>query len=731
MNRKRQALILLALVGLTCAGVLWLVTLRALQPVPADLLASTGAANHLQFTDRNGIVLNATYQNRWNLHHVVPLHQIPEFLAQAFIMAEDKRFYSHQGQDWTARLHALYQNLKAGSAVRGASTITEQVLRMYRPRPRSLWSRWLEGWEARRLEKTHSKLDILEFYLNQVPYAANRRGVAEAASYYFDRDLGTLSRHEMLVLAVLVRAPSRFDLFSGNRALLDQAVSNLAGRLADEGQLAHADIPSGGTGSLQLHRPKLEVEARHFLRHATRNSPHSGGARLVTTLDGELQSRLQGLLDARLRSLAKHQVTNGALVVADHQRGEVLAWVIGGSDEAARDGRLFDAITTPRQPGSALKPFLYALALERGWTAATLIQDAPLAEQVGQGLHNYRNYSRTFYGPVTLRSALANSLNTPAVRTIRFAGTTRYLTLLDRLGFESLMRDAEYYGEGLALGNGEVTLLELAQAYGALANRGLYRPFAVLMEDVGKLPAERVFSPEVSSLIANILSDPHARGLEFGNGGLLNLPLQTAVKTGTSSDYRDSWALGFDDRHIVGVWMGNLNQSPTSEISGSTGPALTLRASFGLLNRNRRTRALWLSPRLNRRNICADTGQAAESDRSCLVRMEYFRPGGLPNARQELAPEHGVEIRLRQPTPDLHLAYDPRIPDTHQAFEFVLQGVRETDQVEWRVDGADAVLALGARYPWSVTRGNHFVSASVWREGKEIAKIQPTAFVVK
>ena len=722
---------LLAVVGVTCAGILWLVTLRTLQPVPADLSTLTGAAHHLQITDRNGIVLNASYQNRWNLHHLIPLHEIPEFLAQAFIMAEDKRFFSHQGQDWTARLHALYQNLKARSAVRGASTITEQVLRMYRPRPRSLWSRWLEGWEARRLEATHTKLDILEFYLNQVPYAANRRGVAEAASYYFDRDLGTLSRHEMLVLAVLVRAPSRLDLFSGNRALLDQGVLHLARRMADEGLLAPTDIPSSGADALELHRPTLPVQARHFLRHATRDYPHSEGTRLVTTLDGELQSQLQGLLDARLRSLAEHRVTNGALIVADHQRGEVMAWVIGGSDEETRDGRLFDAVTTPRQPGSALKPFLYALALERGWTAATLIQDAPLSEQVGQGLHSYRNYSRTFYGPVTLRSALANSLNTPAVRTIRFAGTTRYLTLLDRLGFKSLLRYAEYYGEGLALGNGEVTLLELAQAYGALANRGLYRRFAVRMEDVGKLPADRVFSPEITSLIANILSDPHARGLEFGSGGLLNLPVQTAVKTGTSSDYRDSWALGFDDRHVVGVWMGNLDQSPTNEISGSTGPALTLRASFDLLNKNRRTRALWLSPRLNRRNICADTGQAAESDRSCLVRMEYFRPGNLPNRRQGSEPERGVEIRLAQPTPELHLAYDPRIPDSHQAFEFVLQGVRETDQVEWRVDGAEAVRASGARYLWPVTRGNHFVSASIWREGKQIAKIDRTPFLVK
>ena len=430
----------------------------------------------------------------------------------------------------------------------------------------------------------------------------------------------------MLILAVLVRAPSRLDLFTGNRDLLNRGVARLAARMVDAKNPIGTQIPVNGVDDFDLRRPGLAVQARHFLRYATLGYEPQEKTRLRTTLDGELQSQLQALLDERLRFLEQSNVSNGALLVADHQRGEILAWVVGRVADDIVAGRLFDAVNTPRQPGSALKPFLYGLALERGWTAATIIDDAPLAEKVGQGLHTYRNYSRSFYGPVRLRTALANSLNIPAVRAIQFTGATEYLTLLDELGFRSLNRHAEYYGDGLALGNAEVTLLELVQAYGALANRGVYQSFAVRFDDVGTMPTRRVFSPEVASLIANILSDAHARHLEFGSGSLLNLPVQTAVKTGTSSDYRDSWTAGFNDRYVVGVWMGNLDQSPTSDITGSTGPALTLRGTFDLLNRHRTTQALWLSPRLRRSTICG--GYRRGNSR----RRFLFAPGGIFSA---------------------------------------------------------------------------------------------------
>ena len=261
-TRARRLAVLVSVAGL--AGVtLWTVTLAALQPVPRVLLNAPATVKP-QVLDRRGQTLTVTYQNHWNLHDRRALHELPIFLQRAFILAEDKSFYAHDGVDWSARLHALWQNLAQRRVVRGASTITEQVVRVRLPRPRTVWSRWLEGWEGRRLESAFSKADILEFYLNQVPYGANRRGVVQAARHYFDRDLGTLNRHEMLALAVLVRAPSRLDP-NRNEAALQKSVESLARRARRSGLLSQRELERVATDRLDLVAPKLPVQAHHFV----------------------------------------------------------------------------------------------------------------------------------------------------------------------------------------------------------------------------------------------------------------------------------------------------------------------------------------------------------------------------------------------------------------------------------------------------------------------------------
>ena len=263
--------------------------------------------------------------------------------------------------------------------------------------------------------------------------------------------------------------------------------------------------------------------------------------------------------------------------------------------------------------------------MDRGHPSGRL----PLAAPVGRGLHTYHNYSRICYGRLPLRYALGNSLNIPAVRTIQFVGVSDFLRCLGDLGIHSLQRHPDYYGEGLALGNGEITLLELVGAYTALANRGSI----VLAGHSARWPLRskgvRVFSPETSSLIAHILSDPDARRLEFGQGSLLRFPVQTAIKTGTSSDYRDAWAVGFNDRYQWG-WVGNLDHRSTSGITGAAGPALILRSVFAELNRNRQTRPLFLSPALVKVDICRETGLPPEGE--CTRVSEWFVPGTEPGA---------------------------------------------------------------------------------------------------
>ncbi|ETW95517.1 MAG: hypothetical protein ETSY1_30310 [Candidatus Entotheonella factor] len=547
---------------------LFFLTHLNLRPLPPTLALTHADARKPQVLDRHGTPLSITFQNTWNLHHIVPLHDIPTLLQHAFLLAEDQRFYQHGGVDWRARAHALWQNLRALRIVRGASTISEQVVRMLHPRPRTLWARWLETFEAAQLERRFHKTDILAFYLNQVPYARQRRGVVQAARIYFDRDLETLSPKEMLALAVLVRAPSRLDLTRHPQSI-EPAIQRLGNRLRNASLLTASEYRRLLNEPFQLQSPTLPVQASHFVRHITASRPTHLTPRIVhTTLDAALQARAQALLDRRLKDLEAQHVTHAALLIVDHQRNDILAWVNTG-------GSAIDAVITPRQPGSTLKPFLYALAVQKGWTAATLIDDAPLAQAVGVGLHHYHNYSRTHYGPLRLREALGNSLNIPAIRTIAFVGVQPFLTHLYQLGFQSLTQHPNHYGDGLALGNGEVTLYELVQAYATLARHGVFRPFRTTFTPGIQATSERrIYNLEVSTLIAHILSDSQARQREFGRGTLLHFPVQTAVKTGTSTDYRDAWAIGFSHRHTVGVWMGNLTQRPTRGLTGSTGPAL-------------------------------------------------------------------------------------------------------------------------------------------------------------
>jgi penicillin-binding protein 1C len=418
--------------------------------------------------------------------------------------------------------------------------------------------------------------------------------------------------------------------------------------------------------------------------------------------------------------------------VVDHRTHEVLAWVSGGRASQTDGSSWIDAITTPRQPGSTLKPFLYALALEKGWTAATRVDDTPLDEAVGLGLHTYHNYSRTHYGPVLVRDALGNSLNIPAVRTIQFVGVEPFLECLRAVGISSLNQHPSYYGHGLALGNGEITLLELVRAYAVLAQGGVYHPFRFVMDlDFRGEPPSMVFSPETSSIIASILSDPDARTLEFGQGGLLRFPIQTAIKTGTSSDYRDAWTVGFDDRYVVGVWMGNLAGSPMDGITGSIGPALVLRSVFAELNRNRDTRPLYLSPWLVQVEICRDTGRPFDGD--CPSRSEWFAPGTEPHPSDRVVVER-QPCRLVRPTEGLQLAMDPRIPDNREAFSFSVSEYPELRKVEWVVDGRLAEVTQGGDHEslWPLEKGVHVAQARGWTaDGSEPMVTPVIRFIVK
>lgn len=681
------------------------------------------------FLDREGVALSKTYENDWNLYEQKKISELSPFLIAAFLEAEDSRFYSHNGVDWIARSNAVLQNLLAGKVVRGASTISEQVVRMTWPRKRTFLNRMIEHFEAVRLEELHSKDEILSFYLNQVPVGRRLRGVSQAARFYFGRSLETLNRTEQLMLAVMVRAPALLAPSASNNNL-KWRIAAVAEKLIDSGT-AKADLHEeidNYTYNVVDH--SLAVSAPHLVRYLrSKCEDISCRVRESTTIDSRLQIYIQGLLEERLKALKQFRVYDGAALIIDHEHDEIIAWVNAG-DATTQSAGAIDAITTPRQPGSTLKPFIYALSLEKGWSASTIVEDAPLIEAVGTGQHNYRNYSGMFYGPLRLRAALGNSLNTPAIRAIRKAGVKESLTLLRRLGMRNLSRSPGFYGEGLALGNGETSLLELTGAYAVLARGGVSRPLRIL-EREARMPGERIFERDVNSIITNILSDPEARALEFSS--ILSFASPTAVKTGTSTDFRDAWAIGYSNRFTAGVWMGNLNRLPMDGISGSKGPALVLRAIFQNLSETYGNSGFIIPRTVVANSVCAETGLLPAS--GCPLHSEYFVNGTEP---KQICAGHGnpqhiqQEVAIETPTSGLRMVRDPRIPDALERYPFSLSYHGEFKEIEWYLN--DRLIGR-SEYPttrllWPLSAGTFKLKPVIIKTDGEIVEPGSRTFYV-
>ena len=708
-------------------------TFVSLEEPPDSLRGLLEGDHKSQFLDRNGVPLSVTYQNRWNVHNYVPLTEIPKFVKDVFILSEDQRFYSHHGIDWIARFNALLQNVIALDGVRGASTITEQVVKMTNPRPRTLWTKWIEGLEAVKLEQKVSKDEIFEFYLNQAPYASNRRGVAEAARGYFDRDIKTLSQKEAILLAILVRAPSRYDLWKRPERS-KKLTNNLADRLLQKNIIDQPARERIVAGKIDLAKPKPPVNASYFINYLKQNPGYASSLTKKTriTIDARLQDDVIRLLNGRMASLKKRKVNNAGVVVANAVTGEILSWVTyDGGASLKVPGEKIDAVTTLRQPGSLLKPFLYAHAIEKGWNGATIITDGPLEGAVGNGFHGYLNYSNTFYGPVMLRDALANSLNTPAVRAVIHVDEKDYLNKLHDLGFASLDKETDHYGSGLALGNGEVSLLETVRAFTSLASKGKLKSLKMLADQQDH-EQKQIYSFETTSIIGDILSDPHARRLEFGSGGLLQFPVQTAIKTGTSTDYRDAWIAGYNYKYVVGVWMGNMDQSPMDGVTGSIGPALLLKSIFARLNEQdgETTKPLYISPNLRRERICQKGREVYRYDNACMARSELFaNEYDLSTITARKKPDEKPSIVF--PTPEVIMAVDPRIPKNKQIATFKVNRLPDKKRVEWRLNKKKIGISENSQYEWLIEKGEFTLTAFALGVDNKPSRIGKVNFLVR
>ena len=494
----------------------------------------------------------------------VSLDEIPADLIACTLAAEDKRFNEHGGIDLLATLRAGGDFLTHRRVVSGASTITQQLIKISSPPVRRRpFTKIREALAARHLEMTWSKRQILAAYLNRLDYGNLRIGAAEAARFYFQKPLTDLSLAECALLAGLPQAPSRLNpIRHPERATVRR--NTVLNRLAIIGNHDSARIAAALTESITL-RPLVEKQPAPWLAQIANPT-----LQIQTTLDLPLQNEIQAIVREETAKLKEANLRHAAVVVIDNPTGEILALVSSADWNDPHGGQINGALL-PRSPGSTLKPFTYLLAMERNHRIpASILADIPTPFRTPQGLDLPENYDRTYRGPVTLRTALACSLNVPALRELNALGGPRPLhELLEKLGITTLGSDPNLYGLGLTLGNAPVRLLELTNAYATLARLGRHFP-PVLFPS--KLDAGRsMFDVQSAYLIAGILSDSAARAPSFQPGGPLDFPFKCAVKTGTSSDFHDNWCVGYTPRFTVGVWAGNFEQQPMKGISGIAG----------------------------------------------------------------------------------------------------------------------------------------------------------------
>ena len=531
-----------------------------LAPLPKAL--QEPPAPHVVLRDRNGQELTHFPRDDYFRHHPASLDEIPEHLVKATLAAEDKRFFEHPGIDYAATLRAFRDNSKHQRITSGASTITQQLIKISTPAAERNWQRKVsEVLAARRLESQWSKEEILTAYLNRLDYGSHQQGCSAAARHFFGKPLADLSLAESALLAGLPQAPSRLNPYRNPQDALIRR-NWILHRLQSEFYYDDNVISRAKAEPILLADRSISNPIPHLARD------YDGTTRL--SIDANLQRETHTILTAELARLREKNVQHGALVVLHNPTGEILAFH-GSSDFGSPNGGQINGALAPRSAGSTLKPFTYLLAFQnQSLFPGSIIADIPTDYQTEEGLDAPKNFDRRHYGPVSIRHALANSLNVSAMRMLNQVGGPEPLhRLLTELDLTTLHRQPTKYGLGLTIGNAEVNLLELTNAYATLARLGEHLPTTFLpdQEPTSSYP----FTSDASYLITDILADNSARSAAFGIHSNLRLPFPCAVKTGTSSDFRDNWCLGFTGEFTVGVWVGNFDNSPMAGISGVSG----------------------------------------------------------------------------------------------------------------------------------------------------------------
>jgi len=652
------------------------------------------AASDALLLDRNGVVLQALRMDKKVLRLPwVALDDLSLAMRDTLVLAEDKNFYEHSGVDWKAVVAAAWGNVtRRSKGGRGASTLTMQLtglldpaLRPARDGSRSLSQKWDQMGAARELEKSWSKPQILEAYFNLVPFRGELIGINAASQRLFGKHPSGLDRNEALLLAALLRGPNA----SGDK--VSQRACTLGRSIARD-----VDCRVLHDLAIASFESSYQVPQQDLAPHLARRLLNKPGEHVGSTLSIKLQRFALDAVQQHLLALKERNVEDAAVVVLDNASGDVLAYV--GSSGRLSNATEVDGVVALRQAGSTLKPFLYELALEkRLLTAASILDDSPLNLTTPSGLYIPQNYDRDFKGPVSLRVALASSLNVPAVRTLALVGLEPFHNRLHETGLDSLTESAQFYGYSLALGSAEVSLLNLSNAYRALANGGVWQPLRFRRDEAhGK--GRRVMDTRASFIVADILADNNARALTFGLDNLLAVNNWAAVKTGTSKDMRDNWCIGFSERYTVGVWVGNYSGASMWDVSGVTGAAPIWHEVMNYLHADRPGVAIKLPAGLVEREV--KMGTAVES-----THKEWFISGTEPgelNVHASFASPRSSHISY--PGKGTLIAIDPDIPDRHQRVEFVASS--QLHDLHWELDG-NPLKADEGQVLWQPVAGHH------------------------
>jgi 1A family penicillin-binding protein len=658
--------VLVALFGFTVIDDLYDYLTRDLPSV--DQVFSQSVFQSALIYDRKGRLLYEMFDPQGGRRTLVHLSDVPPALVDATLSTEDANFYTNPGVDPVSIVRALVQDVLHHRVESGASTITQQLVRNVLMTPEERQSQSIgrkveEAILAIRVSERYSKDEILERYLNEIFYGNEAYGVEAAAEAYFDKPVRQLTLSEAALIAGLPQAPAIYDPYQNPSAAKDRQAQVLE-LMVKHGYITQSQADQALAEPLHYHAAPTQLQAPHYVMYVrnqleerfSRQQLYASGLRIYTSLDLDLQHEAEQTVQSRLATLKQYNANNAALVALDPRTGEILA-MVGSANfwDDAIQGQINMAITD-RQPGSTLKPFNYLYAFQHHVAApATILNDSPVQYAMGAGKPPYvpHDADDQFRGPVTIRRALANSLNIPAIQMLNQIGLPAFLGTLHQFGITSLQQPPSYYGLSLTLGSGPVKLVDLAFAYAGLANDGVQigepvknpepgqsqnAPVAILRvtDAQGKVLADyhppggaRLASEQASWLITDILADDAARTETFGAHSYLELDRPAAVKTGTTENFQDSWTIGYTPQLVVGVWVGNANDRPMQNVFGARGAGLIWHDFTEAALKGQPTLPFTRPPGLVRATVDATTGLRPSPGRPTVT--DWFVDGTLPS----------------------------------------------------------------------------------------------------